>query len=82
MCDKFSKKSIHILQQLFDIIVQRRNNLPPDSYTTTLFCGGIEKIVTKISEETEELIVAATAISPDSCVVKRKNNKSPTKLQI
>ena len=67
MCDKFSVKSIHILQQLFDIIVQRRNNLPPDSYTASLFHGGIEKIVAKILEETQEFIEATTAISPDSC---------------
>ena len=61
MCDKFSKKSRHILQQLFDVIEQRRTDLPPNSYTTSLFRGGIEIIAAKLSEETAELIESANA---------------------
>ncbi|MCL2622456.1 MAG: phosphoribosyl-ATP diphosphatase [Planctomycetaceae bacterium] len=63
MCDKFSKKSNPMMRQIFEVIVQRQQFLPPDSYTTSLLLGGIEKIVAKFSEETEELIEAAVRLS-------------------
>ena len=62
MCDKFSEKSCLILHQLYEVIEQRRQNLPPDSYSTSLFLGGTEKIAAKFSEESEELIEAVAAI--------------------
>ena len=58
MCEEISK-NCSILNQLFQVIEQRRRELPPNSYTTTLFQGGIEKITTKIEEESKELIDAA-----------------------
>ena len=58
MSDKFSEKSCPILHQLYRIIEQRRDQLPPDSYTTKLFQGGITKIVEKFAEESQELIDA------------------------
>ena len=61
MCDKFSKKSRHIFDRLFEVIEHRRTELPPDSYTSSLFRGGIEMIAAKLSEETEELIESANA---------------------
>ena len=64
MCDKFSEKSCIILHQLAEVIEQRRQNLPMDSYTTSLFLGGIEKIVAKFSEESEELIEVIVASIP------------------
>jgi phosphoribosyl-ATP pyrophosphohydrolase len=66
MRDKFSEKSCSILHQLFDVIEQRRQNLPQDSYTTSLFLGGTEKIVTKFSEEYQELIDAVAVIPQES----------------
>ena len=66
MYDKFSEKSCLILHQLFEVIELRRKNLPPDSYTTSLFLGGMETIVAKFSEESNELIEAATPISSNS----------------
>jgi len=63
MCDKFSQEKSLILHQLYDLIELRQQNLPPNSYTTTLFLGGIGKIVAKFSEESQELIEAAT-VSP------------------
>ena len=59
MSDKFSKKSRHIFDRLFEVIEHRRTELPPDSYTSSLFRGGIEMIAAKLSEETEELIESA-----------------------
>ena len=75
MCDKFSQKNSLIFQQLYDVIEQRRQNLPPDSYTTTLFLGGIEKIVAKFSEESQEFIEAATKLSSS-------NHAEPAKKQV
>ena len=66
MCDKFSEKSCSILQHLYQVIETRRENLPSDSYTTSLFQGGIEKIVAKFSEESQELIEASTAFTSES----------------
>jgi len=66
MCDKFSEKSCLILHHLYEVIEQRRNYLPQDSYTTMLFLGGTEKIVAKFSEESKELIEAITAIPHNS----------------
>ena len=62
MCDKFSEKSCLILHHLYEVVEQRRQNLPPDSYTTSLFLEGTEKIVAKFSEESQELIEAVVAI--------------------
>jgi phosphoribosyl-ATP pyrophosphohydrolase len=73
MCDKFSEKSCSILHKLYGVIEQRRQNLPTDSYTTSLFLGGTEKVAAKFSEESQELIATVTAISPESGT---KNNKN------
>ena len=59
MSDENSQNSCTILQQLFHVIEQRKREMPPDSYTTTLFQAGIGKITAKISEESQELIDAA-----------------------
>ena len=59
MCEKFSQKIGTVLQKLERVIQQRRNDLSPDSYTTTLFLAGIEKIAAKLAEESLELIDAA-----------------------
>ena len=66
MCDKFSEKSCLILHYLYEVIEQRRQNLPPNSYTTSLFLGGTEKIVAKFLEESQELIEAVAASIPES----------------
>ena len=60
MSDENSQNSCTILQQLFHVIEQRKREMPPDSYTTTLFQAGIGKITAKINEESQELIDAAT----------------------
>jgi len=65
MCDKFSQKSCLILHHLYEVINQRRQYLPSDSYTTSLFLGGTERIITKFSEESQELIDAVASISPN-----------------
>ena len=74
MCDKFSKKSCRILRLLCEVIVQRRQDLPEGSYTTTLFQGGTEKMASKLMEETLELIEAVTSTSHERGSIDNKSD--------
>ncbi len=47
------------LQKLFATIVSRKEKLPPNSYTTSLFKAGADKISLKVAEESLEVIHAA-----------------------
>jgi phosphoribosyl-ATP pyrophosphohydrolase len=49
-----------VLEQLLQVIRDRRENPPPRSYTTALFAGGLGKIGGKIVEEAAELVEAAS----------------------
>lgn len=53
------KPKINPLTELFTTIENRKTNLPKNSYTTTLFRGGINKIIGKVMEETTEVINAS-----------------------
>ena len=50
-----------ILGELFEVIEDRKKNLPPDSYTTSLFTHnrGENAVLEKLGEEMTELILAA-----------------------
>jgi phosphoribosyl-AMP cyclohydrolase / phosphoribosyl-ATP pyrophosphohydrolase len=48
---------MEFLKELQDIIDDRREKLPEDSYTTKLFSRGINKIAQKVGEEAVELII-------------------------
>lgn len=50
-----------VLDELFEVIRSRRENLPEDSYTTALFTHekGENAVLEKIGEETTELVLAA-----------------------
>src|SRR5262245_22905708 len=48
-----------ILQELYSVIEQRKENRPEGSYTTYLFNSGLDKILKKVGEEATETIVAA-----------------------
>lgn len=48
-----------VLSYLEEIIRERQENRPPDSYTTYLLKEGIDKILKKVGEETAEVIIAA-----------------------
>ena len=47
------------LTQLSDILKQRNKERPEGSYTSTLFEGGLDRILRKVGEETGEVIIAA-----------------------
>lgn len=49
----------HFLQQLEEIISDRKNNPSAQSYTSSLFEKGINKIAQKVGEEAVELVIEA-----------------------
>jgi len=48
----------HTLDDLYALLVSRYQERPADSYTTRLFNEGIEKILAKVDEESQETIAA------------------------
>lgn len=57
--------SASILQEVYDVIVDRTINPKEGSYTNYLFTKGIDKILKKVGEETAEVIIAAKNNSKD-----------------
>lgn len=53
-----------VLGDVFDVIVDRKNNPKEGSYTNYLFDKGIDKILKKCGEEATEIVIAAK--NPDS----------------
>lgn len=53
-----------ILQRIYDIVVDRRENPKEGSYTNYLFDKGIDKILKKCGEEATEIVIAAK--NPDA----------------
>ena len=49
----------YIMNELYEIIKQRKHDMPEESYTTYLFEKGIDKICKKVGEEAAEIIIAA-----------------------
>lgn len=48
-----------IVDFLYQLILNRKEELPEDSYTSYLFEEGIDKILKKVGEESAEVIIAA-----------------------
>jgi phosphoribosyl-ATP pyrophosphohydrolase/phosphoribosyl-AMP cyclohydrolase len=48
-----------MLGRLAVLVAERKATMPPDSYTTKLFTGGVDRIGKKIGEEAAEMIIAA-----------------------
>jgi phosphoribosyl-ATP pyrophosphohydrolase/phosphoribosyl-AMP cyclohydrolase len=53
------ESKIDFLIDLQDLIEMRKSELPENSYTTSLFKKGINKIAQKVGEEAVELIIEA-----------------------
>lgn len=49
----------HIIDALYEVILQRRDNPSNTSYTSTLMQKGIDKILKKVGEEATEVVIAA-----------------------
>lgn len=56
---KNPEKEEFSLDTLYDMLCQRKKDMPENSYTTYLFEKGIDKILKKVGEESTEVIVAA-----------------------
>ncbi|PTM56633.1 bifunctional phosphoribosyl-AMP cyclohydrolase/phosphoribosyl-ATP diphosphatase HisIE [Desmospora activa] len=54
-----------ILNTLEAVIAQRETERPTDSYTTSLFTGGVDRILKKVGEEATEVVIAAKNRSAD-----------------
>ena len=53
------RQSFGFLSTLFALIKSRKEEKPANSYTTTLFESGIDRIAQKLGEEAVELVIAA-----------------------
>ncbi|HLO61179.1 MAG TPA: phosphoribosyl-ATP diphosphatase [Bacteroidales bacterium] len=50
---------INFLVKLQDVIDRRKKEMPENSYTTSLFKKGVNKIAQKVGEEAVELVIEA-----------------------
>ena len=57
--ENLKSRKIVFLSELQELISQRKQELPENSYTTKLFKSGINKIAQKVGEEAVELIIEA-----------------------
>ena len=59
----FQSEDLHefSLLNLYELLVQRKAEMPEGSYTTYLFQKGIDKILKKVGEESTEVIIAGKA---------------------
>lgn len=53
------KNNVKFLDYLFKLVQQRKIELPKDSYTTSLFQRGADRIIQKVGEEAVETVIAA-----------------------
>lgn len=51
--------SLDFLNELFTLIKERKKLLPENSYTTSLFKSGSNRIIQKVGEESVEVLIAA-----------------------
>jgi phosphoribosyl-ATP pyrophosphohydrolase len=58
----------NILNRLYQVILERKQKLPADSYVALLCREGIESIHAKIAEEVQEVIVASRSVSKEQLV--------------
>lgn len=58
-----------IVKELYNIIVERRENPIEGSYTSYLFEKGLDKILKKVGEETSEVIIASKNLNKEEIVL-------------
>jgi len=54
-----SQKNLEFLEELYNLIVKRKKELPKNSYSAFLFKKGLFKILEKVKEESEEVVQAS-----------------------
>lgn len=60
-----NRGGVAFIAQLQALIDQRKEEMPHDSYTTSLFKAGINKIAQKVGEEAVELVIEAKDSNDD-----------------
>ena len=55
----------NVLNELYDVVLDRKANFEEGSYTCYLFSKGQDKILKKCGEECSEMIIAAKNDDPD-----------------
>jgi len=63
-----TKESHEVFDRLFRTIASRRNCPRDDSYTSSLFVGGVDTIGGKVLEEAAELVEAARIKGPEEVI--------------
>ena len=56
---------LHVFQDVYDVIEDRKKHPKEGSYTNYLFDKGIDKILKKVGEENTEIIIAAKNPDPE-----------------
>lgn len=65
----FSKSAdYHFLKELQDLLYRRKKELPENSYTSSMFKKGLNRIAQKVGEEGVETVIAAIADSADAFI--------------
>lgn len=57
-----------ILQQLAEVLEQRKSQSPDTSYVASLYAKGLDAILKKIGEEATETVIAAKGGTPEQVV--------------
>jgi phosphoribosyl-ATP pyrophosphohydrolase/phosphoribosyl-AMP cyclohydrolase len=65
---KAEYENTKVLNELYALIENRKNNPVEGSYTNYLFTKGLDKILKKVGEETSEVIIGAKNKSKDELV--------------
>ena len=60
--------SREILDRLYEVILGRRDNPTENSYVSSLYERGLDKILSKIGEEAAETVIAGKGGNPDEVV--------------
>lgn len=47
------------IQELYDIVLERKDSGNDNSYTASLFNDGLDRIIQKVGEESVEVVIAA-----------------------
>ncbi len=63
--DCFNKNPMHVFEDVYSVIADRKINPKEGSYTNYLFEKGIDKILKKVGEEATEIVIAAKNPDPE-----------------
>lgn len=58
----------NIINEVYDVVMSRKKEMPEGSYTTYLFTKGLDKILKKVGEEAAEVIIGAKNRNKDEVV--------------